>query len=86
MSGELPTLICPYHALLCGVNRRMEHRGLKLVTIHLPEAFLEGIEELVKSRIYPNRSEAIRIAVRDLLKNELWERPTSVATAAIAAR
>ena len=52
----------------------MERRGLKLVTIHLPEAFLEGIEELIKSRIYPNRSEAIRIAVRDLLKNELWER------------
>ncbi len=62
----------------------MEHRGLKLVTIHLPEAFLEGIEELVKSRIYPNRSEAIRIAVRDLLKNELWERPTAVAATAVA--
>jgi Arc/MetJ-type ribon-helix-helix transcriptional regulator len=63
----------------------MEHRGLKLVTIHLPEAFLAGIEELVRSRIYPNRSEAIRIAVRDLLKNELWERPTS-ATSAVAVR
>jgi Arc/MetJ-type ribon-helix-helix transcriptional regulator len=62
----------------------MEHRGLKLVTIHLPEAFLEGIEELVKSRIYPNRSEAIRIAVRDLLKNELWERPTAVAATVVA--
>jgi antitoxin ParD1/3/4 len=63
----------------------MERRGLRLVTIHLPEAFIEGIEELVKSRIYPNRSEAIRIAVRDLLKNELWERPTAVA-ATVAAR
>lgn len=62
----------------------MERRGLKLVTIHLPEAFLEGIEELVKSRIYPNRSEAIRIAVRDLLKNELWERPTAVAATVVA--
>jgi antitoxin ParD1/3/4 len=62
----------------------MERRGLKLVTIHLPEAFIEGIEELVKSRIYPNRSEAIRIAVRDLLKNELWERPTAVAAAVVA--
>ena len=62
----------------------MERRGLKLVTIHLPEAFLEGIEELIKSRIYPNRSEAIRIAVRDLLKNELWERPTAVAATVVA--
>jgi antitoxin ParD1/3/4 len=62
----------------------MERRGLRLVTIHLPEAFIEGIEELVKSRIYPNRSEAIRIAVRDLLKNELWERPTAVAATVVA--
>jgi Arc/MetJ-type ribon-helix-helix transcriptional regulator len=64
----------------------MERRGLKLVTIHLPEAFLDGIEELVKSRIYPNRSEAIRIAVRDLLKNELWERPMVATSAAVVAR
>jgi Arc/MetJ-type ribon-helix-helix transcriptional regulator len=45
-----------------------------LVTVHLPEAYLEGLEQLVKSKIYPNRSEAIRVAVRDLLKRELWER------------
>ncbi|GAB4305522.1 MAG: hypothetical protein Kow0069_01410 [Promethearchaeota archaeon] len=39
--------------------------------MHLPEAYLSGIERLVEMEAYPNRSEAIRVAVRDLLKNEL---------------
>jgi len=47
-------------------------RKLKLVTIHLPEVYLEGIQQLVQAKLYPNRSETIRVAVRDLLKNELW--------------
>lgn len=45
---------------------------LKLVTIHLPEAYLEGIKQLIERKAHPNRSETIRIAVRDLLKSELW--------------
>ena len=44
---------------------------MKLITCHFPEAYLEGIEELVSMNMYPNRSEAIRVAVRDLLKVEL---------------
>jgi len=44
---------------------------MHLITVHLPEAYLEGLDSLVSERIYPNRSEAIRVAVRDLLKNEL---------------
>jgi antitoxin ParD1/3/4 len=47
---------------------------LKLITVHLPEEFLTGLAELVRQRRYPNRSEAIRLAVRDLLKEELWTR------------
>lgn len=45
---------------------------LELVTVKLPEAFLSGIDELIESGIYPNRSEVIRIAIRDMLKKELW--------------
>ncbi len=45
---------------------------MKLITLHCPEQLLEGLEELVKMNLYPNRSEAIRIAIRDLLKKELW--------------
>ncbi|MHA1488762.1 MAG: ribbon-helix-helix domain-containing protein [Promethearchaeota archaeon] len=37
----------------------------------MPEMYLEGIEELVNMNMYPNRSEVIRVAIRDLLKTEL---------------
>ncbi|MFX0201113.1 MAG: ribbon-helix-helix domain-containing protein [Candidatus Hodarchaeota archaeon] len=47
---------------------------MKLITVHLPEEFLTGLAELVRSKRYPNRSEAIRNAIRDLLKEELWPR------------
>ncbi len=47
---------------------------MKLVTVLLPEAYLEGLDELVRANMYPSRSSAIRSAVRDLLKKELWER------------
>ncbi len=45
---------------------------IKLVTLHVPETYVDGLEKLVQSNLYPNRSEAIRIAIRDLLKRELW--------------
>jgi len=47
---------------------------MKLVTVLLPEAYLEGLDELVRASMYPSRSAAIRSAVRDLLKRELWSR------------
>lgn len=49
---------------------------MKLITVNLPEAYVNGIERLILEKLYPNRSEAIRIAVRDLLKRELWEQNT----------
>ena len=45
---------------------------MKLVTVLLPEAYLEGLDELVRAGMYPSRSAAIRASVRDLLKKELW--------------
>jgi Arc/MetJ-type ribon-helix-helix transcriptional regulator len=45
---------------------------MKLVTVKLPEALVRGLDELVKSGMYPSRSSAIRAAVRDMLKRELW--------------
>ena len=50
---------------------------MRLVTVHLPEEFLEGLEELVRRQRYPTRSEAIRVAIRDLLKDEVWKHPPS---------
>ena len=51
------------------------HRGLamRLIAVHLPDRILDDIQQLVKNGLYPNRSEAIRIAIRDLLKRELWD-------------
>ncbi len=50
-------------------------RGLlmRLIAVHLPERIVDDIKELVDKGLYPNRSETIRIAIRDLLKHELWE-------------
>ncbi len=51
---------------------------MKLITVNLPEAYVNGLERLIFEKLYPNRSEAIRIAVRDLLKKELWGSENSI--------
>ena len=43
---------------------------LVLVTVHLPKIYVDKLEELVRRRLYVNRSEAIRMAVRDLIFND----------------
>ena len=52
---------------------------MRVVTICLPESYVEGMDELIGQNKYPNRSEVIRIAIRDLLVDELWgdRKPTS---------
>jgi Arc/MetJ-type ribon-helix-helix transcriptional regulator len=50
---------------------------MKIVTVKLPETLIEGMDELVKSGLYPSRSDVIRTAVRDLLRIELWQRQPS---------
>jgi Arc/MetJ-type ribon-helix-helix transcriptional regulator len=45
---------------------------MRLVSVKLPEALIDGLNELVKSGLYPSRSAAIRTAARDMLKRELW--------------
>jgi len=46
--------------------------NLRLVSVHLPEKYVEYLEKLVEMKLYPSRSEAIRVAVRDLINRELW--------------
>ncbi len=58
--------------LLISRERYVGDDLMKLVTLHVPETYIDGLEKLVESNLYPNRSEAIRIAIRDLLKRELW--------------
>jgi Arc/MetJ-type ribon-helix-helix transcriptional regulator len=51
---------------------------LKLVTVKMPELYIEGIDELVKIGKYRNRSEVIRVAIRELLRKELWMKEVEV--------
>ncbi len=45
---------------------------VKLVTVKMPDLYVRAIDELVKEERFSNRSEVIRVAVRELLKRELW--------------
>ncbi|MEM0003889.1 MAG: ribbon-helix-helix domain-containing protein [Desulfurococcaceae archaeon] len=51
---------------------------LKLVTVKMPELYIEGIDELVRIGKYRNRSEVIRVAIRELLRKELWMKEVEV--------
>ncbi len=33
---------------------------------------MDGIKKLISAGVYPSRSEVIRVAIRELLKRELW--------------
>ncbi|NVM55544.1 MAG: type II toxin-antitoxin system ParD family antitoxin [Candidatus Helarchaeota archaeon] len=50
---------------------------MKTISVNIPVAFVKGLEELVKIGLYANRSEAIRVAIRDLLKKELYNHELS---------
>ncbi|UYP47750.1 hypothetical protein NEF87_004035 [Candidatus Lokiarchaeum ossiferum] len=42
-----------------------------MLTVYIPEAYIETLDLLVNEKLFPNRSEAIRTAVRDLIRNEI---------------
>jgi len=44
---------------------------VKIITINLPGKYLSAIQALNDMGVYPSRSEAIRIALRDFLDKEL---------------
>jgi len=41
-----------------------------LISVHMPKQLLEELDEMVKQGRFPSRSEAIRVAVRDLILRE----------------
>lgn len=53
---------------------------MKLITLYIPEPYIEALDQLVHERYYPNRAEAIRVAIRDLLSVEVWERISNYQT------
>ena len=46
---------------------------MTLVSVKLLERQVKGLDKLVGMKLYPSRSAAIRVAIRDMLKRELWE-------------
>jgi antitoxin ParD1/3/4 len=45
---------------------------MELITVKMSEIYVNGLDRLVELGMYPSRSEAIRVAIRDLLMKELW--------------
>ena len=43
---------------------------IKLISVNLPESYLKVLELLVVEGKFPNRSEAIRVGIRDLIRTE----------------
>lgn len=52
---------------------------MKLITLYIPEPYLKALDLLIKEKYYPNRAEAIRVAIRDLLSVEVWNRDIDLA-------
>lgn len=48
-------------------------RNMRIISVQLPQNLLNALDILVKRGVYPNRSEAIRVAIRDLVKKELYQ-------------
>ena len=47
---------------------------LKLfIACRMPEALLQGMDELVQKGFYENRSQAVRAAVVQLLRQTVWQ-------------
>jgi antitoxin ParD1/3/4 len=45
---------------------------MELITVKMSNIYVDGLDRLVELGMYPSRSEAIRVAIRDLLRRELW--------------
>ena len=45
---------------------------MRLITVKMSDIYVNGLDRLVELGMYPSRSEAIRVAIRDLLRRELW--------------
>jgi Arc/MetJ-type ribon-helix-helix transcriptional regulator len=52
-------------------QKRKEESNMKIITINLPEKYIDAIKELTQMGKYSNRSKAIRIALKDFLTEEL---------------
>lgn len=49
----------------------MEKDEYKVITLNLPDKYCDALEVLVGQGVYPNRSEALRVALKKFLLKEL---------------
>jgi len=63
-----------HHSTTPHPQKGKEAKTIKLITLYLPEPYLRALDRLVNEQFYPNRAEAIRNAIRDMLTTEVWER------------
>src|SRR6056297_1331161 len=49
---------------------RGNYRTMERVTLRIPKQQIEEVEQMVETGEFPNRSEAIRAAVRDMLNEQ----------------
>ena len=45
--------------------------GMRYITLYVPQADVDFLDELVRADLYANRSEAIRLAIKDLINLHL---------------
>ena len=44
---------------------------MKYLTVYVPEVDVDFLDELVRADLYPNRAEAIRLVIKDLINLHL---------------
>ena len=49
---------------------------MRIISVQIPQGLINAMDQLVKKGVYPNRSEIIREAIRELLKKELYRLET----------
>jgi len=70
----LPHIIYMYIIHAYSIQFAAGEINLKLITLYLPETYIKALDQLVTECFYPNRAEAIRVAIRDLISAEVWRR------------
>jgi len=66
--------------------RTKSKEKMVLISVHLPKQMLEEIDELTSQGVFPSRSEAIRIAIRDLLYKEQARKSVDVVEGIVVGR
>jgi Arc/MetJ-type ribon-helix-helix transcriptional regulator len=56
------------------MSRTKAQEKMVMVSVHIPKQLLEELDRLVAEGLFPSRSEAIRVAVWELVRREKQQR------------